>query len=135
VKVLLDCNIWISLAISRQTDFLVQLYLKNIEIVTCEDLSSEIHDVLRRPKLRKVVPLSIANKIIELHNELTKYYSIEAIPTVISDPKDNYLFALCDTAKVNYFVTGDKLLFSKNPYNNTSIVSLSSFKDLILTSS
>ncbi|MGY4535700.1 putative PIN family toxin of toxin-antitoxin system [Mucilaginibacter sp. UYNi724] len=51
--VVLDCNIWLSLAISRQTAFLYKLYKNNIQIATCEGLFNEISDVLSRSKFKK----------------------------------------------------------------------------------
>jgi len=52
------------------------------------------------------------------------------IPDVVSDPKDNYLFALSAKSKADYLVTGDKLLLAVGKYKKTQLVNLSNFKKI-----
>jgi predicted nucleic acid-binding protein len=50
---------------------------------------------------------------------------------VVTDEKDNYLFALCRISNADYFITGDKLLLAVNEYYKTSILNLADFKNII----
>ncbi len=84
--------------------------------------------MLSRSKLKKFVDKFIIEKIIKTHDLITREYILTAIPDVVSDKKDNYLFALCLEARADYFITGDKLLLKVNTYNHTKIIALSDFK-------
>jgi predicted nucleic acid-binding protein len=56
---------------------------------------------------------------------------LNEIPSVVTDEKDNYLFALCTKSEADYFVTGDKLLLDVGNYNKTTVISLAEFKALL----
>ena len=68
--------------------------------------------------------------MIEFYDQYTTHYDLDAIPEVVNDPKDNYLFALCLKSDAAYFVTGDKLLLEKEFYKKTAILNLAMFKQL-----
>jgi putative PIN family toxin of toxin-antitoxin system len=64
--VVLDCNIWVSLAINSQIDFIADLSDNGIIIATCTTLRNEITDVLRRPSLSKFISQLSILKVVEL---------------------------------------------------------------------
>ncbi len=115
----LDCNIWVSLTINRR------------QIASCEALRSEITAVLARPKLRKFVPLESVPKVAKLHDLITKTYKLADIPKIVSDNKDNYLFALCAKSKADYLVSGDKIVLQINSHGQTKMITLSELERLI----
>ena len=127
----LDCNIWITLTLNREIDFLADLSDEGITLATCELLRNEINSVLNRPKFSRYISTSDIDKVIELHALVTKNYTIGKIIKVTADKNDDYLFALCIKAKVDYLVTGDKLLLSVNKYKRTEIITLSQLRGLI----
>ena len=108
--IVLDCNIWISLTINRKLEYIVRMTEAGIKIASCNELRSEITDVLARPKLQKFIPPESVAKVAELHDLVTKPYKLVNIPEIVSDSKDNYLFALCAKSKANYLVSGDKIV-------------------------
>ena len=56
MKVILDCNIWISFLLSRQDCLLKKMLMDTrFDIYICEELLSEIINVARRDKIRKRV--------------------------------------------------------------------------------
>lgn len=110
--VVLDCNIWITLVINRHIDFIVKLAESGIELASCPTLKGEITDVLNRPKLKKFVLSDSVAKVARLHDLITKTYKISTIPEVVTDEKDNYLFALCAKSKADYLISGDKLVLA-----------------------
>jgi putative PIN family toxin of toxin-antitoxin system len=126
--VVLDCNIWIILAINAQTDFIADLSDNGIIIASCSTLKNEITDVLNRPKLSKYISTSQITKVVELHQVVTANYLIDKILNVVADPKDNYLFALSEKSKADYLVTGDKLLLEIKEYKKTKVITLADFR-------
>ncbi len=123
--VVLDCNIWISLTINRRLDYIVRMAETGIRIASCRELRAEITDVLARPKLQKFVPPESVAKVAELHDLVSKTYKLTNIPQIVSDGKDNYLFALCAKSNANYLVSGDKIVLQVGIYENTTMVTLS----------
>lgn len=47
------------------------------------------------------------------------------------DEKDNYLFDLAYTAKLNYIITGDKPLLNMKSVNKIQIISFVAYKKLL----
>jgi len=129
--VVLDCNIWVSLTINSQIDFIADLSDNGIVIATCTTLKNEITDVLRRPKLRKFISEPDVQKVIALHDFVTTGYLLHKIPDIITDPKDNYLFALALKSKADFLVTGDKLILEVIEYKKTKIIKLNDFKTIV----
>ena len=130
MTVVLDCNIWVSLTINSQIDFIADLSDNGIIIASCETLRKEIIDVLSRPKLSKFISKSDINKVVELHDLVTTSYPTGKILHVVDDLKDNYLFALSAKTKADFLVTGDKLLLQVKKYMKTKIITLADFKEI-----
>ena len=53
MKVILDCNIWISFLIGHQAKSIQQILTDTrFDVYICDELLEEIHDVCSRPKIR-----------------------------------------------------------------------------------
>jgi len=128
--VVVDCNIWITLAINRQIDFIADLSDNGITIAGCPELRTEIISVLSRPKLSKFISTLQTNKVVELYDLVTTSYKLGKIPHIVLDLKDNYLFALADKSKADYLVTGDKLLLEVKEYKKTKTITLADFREI-----
>jgi putative PIN family toxin of toxin-antitoxin system len=128
--VVLDTNIWISLALNKQLDFIEVLNSREVVIASCDQLLDELITVLLRPKFRKYFSKDYIEELIHFHELTTTFFEVNKITEVVADEKDNYLFALCKSAKADYFITGDKLLLNVDKYDNSSIITLSTFKTL-----
>jgi|SRR5690606_37037957 len=124
MTIVLDCNIWISLTINRRLDYIVRMAETGIKIASCNELKAEITDVLTRPKLQKFVPPESVSKVAELHDLVSKTYKLTEIPEIVSDGKDNYLFALCAKSKASYLVSGDKVVLEVGMYEKTTMITL-----------
>ena len=129
--VVLDSNIWISFALNMQLDFVASLHENKIKIAGCKHLLDELIIVTSRPKFKKYFSGNYLEKFILFYQVTTTNFAIANIEPVVSDEKDNYLFALCKAAKADYFVTGDKLLLSVNKYQETSVITLTDFKNIV----
>ncbi|WP_184544835.1 putative toxin-antitoxin system toxin component, PIN family [Mucilaginibacter sp. FT3.2] len=99
-----------------------------VTIATCRELQDELIDVLLRPKFKKYFSETYIKQLIQFYKLTTKPFEINEIIKVVTDEKDNYLFALCETAAANFFITGDKLLLKVKSYKNTFVISLAEFK-------
>jgi putative PIN family toxin of toxin-antitoxin system len=128
--VVIDCNIWITLSINSQIDFIADLSDKGIVIPTCTTLRNEITNVLNRPKLAKFISSGTITKVVELHDTVTTIYTLGKIEYVVADTKDNYLFNLSEKSKADYLVTGDKLLLEIKNYKKTKVITLAKFREM-----
>jgi len=129
--VVIDSNIWVSLAINQQLELIASLHKNGATIVSCKNLLDELLDVLFRPKFKKYFTKTYIEKLVHLHQFVTTAYNITEIENVVSDEKDNYLFALCKISNADYFITGDKLLLTVKNYHKTAIITLTDFKNVL----
>ena len=130
MTVILDCNIWVTLAINGEFGFIADIFDTEITIVSCDELKREIENVLNRPKLKRYVSGEQSVKMIALHDLSTTFFKPGKLLSVTKDPFDDYLFALALKSKADYLVTGDKLLLDVVTYKNTRVISLSDFRIL-----
>ncbi len=126
--IVLDCNIWITLTINSQLDFIADLFDNEVIIASCVELKKEIVDVLNRPRIKKYIGDIEIAKVVELHDLVTTYLKPGKLKPITKDPKDDYLFALALKSKANYLVTGDKLLLEVDRYKNTRVISFREFR-------
>ena len=129
--VVIDSNIWVSLAINQQLELIASLHKNGATIVSCKNLLDELLDVLFRPKFKKYFTKTYIEKLVHLHQFVTTAFNITEIENVVSDEKDNYLFALCKISNADYFITGYKLLLTVKNYHKTAIITLTDFKNVL----
>jgi putative PIN family toxin of toxin-antitoxin system len=130
MTVIFDCNIWITFTLNRQIDVFTNLFDSGVEIASCIHLKSELEDVLRRRKFHKLLTDEYVLKTLELHDLVTKTHKLGKLISITTDPKDDYLFALCSKSRADYLVTGDKLVLNVEKYKHTEIISLNRFKEI-----
>ena len=130
MKVILDCNIWISFLLSRQDCLLKKMLMDTrFDIYICEELLSEIINVARRDKIRKRVSENELQQLLKIIDAFCKKTTISQIAeSIIRDPKDLYLLSLAETIDANYIVSGDKDLTDLNQHLRTRIIKLADFK-------
>ena len=128
--VVIDCNIWITLSINGQIDFIADLSDNGIIIASCTTLRDEITDVLNRPKLSKFILPAVVNKVVELHDTVTTTYPLGKNHNIVADQKDNYLFSLSEKSKADYLITGDKLLLEIKKHKKTKLITLADFREI-----
>ena len=130
MRVILDCNIWISFLLSKQDCLLKRMLMDTrFDIYVCEELLSEIINVARRDKLRKRVSEKELQQLLKIIDAFCIKTTISQIAeSIIRDPKDVYLLSLAETIDANYIVSGDKDLTELNQHLKTRIVKLADFK-------
>ena len=130
MKVILDCNIWISFLLSRQDCLLRRMLMDTrFDIYICDELLAEIVNVARRDKIRKRVSEAELQQLLKIIDAFCEKTTISQIAeSIIRDPKDLYLLSLAETIDANYIVSGDKDLTDLNQHLKTRIVKLADFK-------
>ncbi|MEZ2338339.1 putative toxin-antitoxin system toxin component, PIN family [Mucilaginibacter sp. RCC_168] len=128
--IVIDCNIWITLSINGQIDFIADISDNGVTVASCEMLRNEIINVINRPKLAKFISPSTTKKVIELHDTVTTVYQLGKIEFVVTDPKDNYLFALSEKSKADYLITGDKLVLQVKKHKRTKVITIADFRTI-----
>ena len=67
MRVILDCNIWISFLLSKQDCLLKRMLMDTrFDIYVCEELLSEIINVARRDKIRKRVSENELQQLLKI---------------------------------------------------------------------
>lgn len=130
MKVILDCNIWISFLLSRQDCLLRRMLMDTrFDIYICEELLAEIVNVARRDKIRKRVSEAELQQLLKIIDAFCEKTTIDHIAeSIIRDPKDLYLLSLAETIDADYIVSGDKDLTDLNQHLRTRIIKLADFK-------
>lgn len=131
MKVIIDCNIWISFLLGRQTE-LTQRILTDpkIEVYICKELLYEIQEVTQREKIRKYVNSDDVSTLFSLLHIYCKFVKIHRkAVSPIRDAKDLYLLSLAETVKADIIVSGDKDLLVLEKHGKTRMVTLANFKE------
>ena len=130
MKVILDCNIWISFLLSRQDCLLRRMLMDTrFDIYICDELLAEIVNVARRDKIRKRVSEAELQQLLKIIDAFCEKTTIDHIAeSIIRDPKDLYLLSLAETINADYIVSGDKDLTDLNQHLRTRIIKLADFK-------
>ena len=135
MKVILDTNLWISFLIGHQTN-LVRRMLTDLrfDVYVCGHLIEEIRNVANRDKIRRRVTASDVEDLLSIINAFCQFATIETkvAPTVVRDPKDLYLLSLADTIGADYIISGDADLTDLGQHNQTKIIKLADFKEMML---
>jgi len=129
--VIFDCNIWVSLFITKQLPLLRQfLTSSEIQFFTTQELENEIRTVLLRKKIRKYVDVRAVEIFIYQISRYCEKIEIDGkcADVNIRDPKDIYLVTLSEETKADYLVSGDKDLLVIGEYKVTKFITLSEFK-------
>ena len=134
MKIIIDCNIWISFLLGKQ-DYLLKRMLTDIrfDIYICDELLNEIADVARRNKIKKRVSENETRQLLKIMDAYCCHTTIsKQAQTNIRDPKDLYLLSLAETIEATYIISGDKDLTDLKFHKQTQIMKLTDFKDLML---
>lgn len=134
MKIILDTNIWISFLIGHQVQTVFRILTDpRFEVFVCPQLIEEIKSVADRSKILKYLkPNDLAELLSIIHafchnREIKRSTSFSAV----RDVKDLYLLSLSETVKADYIVSGDADLTDLVSHNQTHIIKLSEFKQML----
>jgi putative PIN family toxin of toxin-antitoxin system len=127
-KTVFDANIWISYFINGKTTEIVEMIMNDdVVLHRSAELTDELTEVMRRPKLEKYFPDGII-RYIEFYEAITGYYVVRKIFNACLDPKDNYLFDLAYQSEARFLVSGDKVVLATPVKPSLSVLKLADFK-------
>jgi putative PIN family toxin of toxin-antitoxin system len=133
MKIILDCNIWISFLIGHQISFVRQLLNDaRFQVYACERLLEEIQDVCSREKIKKYIRTDDVADLLNIIYDYCQFAIIgENTQSPIRDPKDLYLLTLAETIDAIYIVSGDKDLLDLKQHKQTRIIKLADFRQML----
>jgi hypothetical protein len=132
-RVIIDTNLWISFLISKDFEFLDKFIIdRQISLIFCDELLTEFVDVIRRPRLKPYFSDHDIEMIIDFIFQYSDFFEISSVVDICRDKKDNFLLALSKDSMADYLLTGDKDLISLQEFGNTKIITLATFKDILL---
>lgn len=133
MKIILDCNIWISFLIGHQTNLIQQILTDSrFDVYVCDELLEEIHDVSSRPKIRTRIgdeELDVFFRIIYAFCRMAKIE--RQAQSEIRDPKDLYLLSLAESINADYIVSGDADLLDLKQHKQTKLLRLIEFRKFL----
>jgi len=129
MRVAFDTNAWVSFAIGKRLTALAALLKRtDVEVLRCPQLEAELLDVVNRPKMARFINSERRELVIRLLLQSTQ--SCLLVPPFARfsrDPKDDYLLALAQQARLDYLVTGDKDLLVLGTHLQTEILTFTDF--------
>lgn len=130
MKIILDCNIWISFLIGHQTQLVQQILTDTrIDVYVCNELLEEIHSVSCRPKIRTRISDDELDDFFRIIYAFCRMAKIEQqAQSNIRDPKDLYLLSLAESVNADCIVSGDADLLELQQHKQTKMLSLAEFK-------
>ena len=133
MKVILDCNIWISFLIGHQASLMQRILTDfRIDVLTCEELLNEIQEVSERPKIRSHVSDEELEEFFRIIYAFGKMVNITTnSEAAIRDPKDLYLMSLAESTEADYIVSGDADLLELKQHKLTKMISLAELKTML----
>ncbi|WP_461109869.1 putative toxin-antitoxin system toxin component, PIN family [Spirosoma koreense] len=134
IRLVIDANWFISACISRNSRrTLYYKIIKNahLQIYYSSELLTEFEGVISRPKFSKVIrPHQVAR-----FKAFTLFYlhevSLGEIPSLSRDEADNYLLAIAESSQADFLITGDNDLLTLGTYQNTTIVTMGQFLQIV----
>ena len=133
MKIILDCNIWISFLIGHQAQW-VQRILTDLrfDVYVCDELLEEIHSVSSRDKIRARVRDDELDDFFRIIYAFCRIVKIEQkAQSKIRDPKDLYLLSLAESIGADFVVSGDADLLDLKQHKQTKMLKLVDFKKLM----
>ena len=133
MKVILDCNIWISFLIGHQAQWIQQILTNTrFDVYVCDELLEEIHNVSSRDKIRTRVSdeeLDDFFRIIYAFGRMAKID--QQVKSIIRDPKDLYLLSLAESVEADYIISGDADLLELQQHKRTKMLKFADFRKLL----
>ncbi len=133
MKIILDCNIWISFLIGHQAQWIQRILTDlRFDVYVCDELLEEIHSVSSRDKIRARVSDEELDDFFRIIYAFCRIVKIEQkAQSEIRDPKDLYLLSLAESIGVDFVVSGDADLLDLKQHKQTKMLKLVDFKKLM----
>ena len=111
MRLVIDTNILVSALISGASlsAHLIELWREGMfDLLTAEEQIEELMRVSRYPRIRQILPVALAGRLINEMRVLAVLVHDLPRVDVSPDPFDNYLLSVALTGGADFLVTGDK---------------------------
>ena len=133
MKVIFDCNIWVSFLIGHHlTEMREILNSPTIAVYSCPQLMAEVVDVTGRDKIRRHVTDADVEDLLRIIRAYC--HNVELVheaTSAVRDPKDLYLLSLAEAVDADCLVSGDADLLVLGQHKTTRLIKLSEFRSLM----
>jgi putative PIN family toxin of toxin-antitoxin system len=133
MKVLIDTNVLVSAALKDKDPEAVILFVveqPDFEWIVSPDIVTEYKAVLSRPKFG--LPENVRHQWFTLLDTFTTPVEVNATFEFPRDQKDAKFLACALAANAEFFITGDRDFTQAQKLINTTILSVSLFKKLVM---
>ena len=134
MRAIIDTNVLVSAALKDRNPEAVILWIAaqaDWEWVVSSEIMAEYKEVLSRDKFR--LPPEVRQKWFEQLDSLTTMVEVDATVQFPRDQKDAMFLACALASRADYFVTGDRDFADAKKLVSTTILSVSLFKKLLLS--
>ena len=115
LKIILDTNVLISFLISKELNFLDELFFStNVKLLFSKESLHELFEVIERPKISKYFTSIKQDSLFNQLNQVSLLIDTKSKINVCRDPNDDFLLILAKDGKADYLITGDKDLLILN---------------------
>ncbi len=131
---MVDANWFISACISRKSRrTLYYKILKNthIQVYYSPELLAEFDGVITRRKFSKVITPNQVTRFKAFALLYLQPVSLGVIPQLSRDRDDDYLLAISESCQADFLITGDDDLLTLGTYQNTTIVTMGQFLQIL----
>ena len=135
MRVVIDTNILVSalIAAAGNPAAIVNAWLDGkFTLLTSDEHDGELLATLTKPKIAALIKPHKAGRLVNQIRKLAEH--VGELPDVqrSSDPKDDFLLAMCEAGQADYLVTGDKSgLLALERHKTARIVSARDFAALL----
>ena len=130
-RVVVDTNCWISFLIGRRLTRLVDLLSDEcVQLVVCDELLAEIHEVTQRPKFARYFPEKEVDSLIEFMLIISEHYEPQQVVRLCRDEADDYLLSLALESHAHFLITGDQDLLVLSKVGSCRIVDVVTFEQI-----
>ena len=130
-KIIIDTNWWISFIASKKSFGLPSFFFGDIFFCFSKELMIEIRTVLQYEHIVKRINQTNLQTFIFFEQNIARIFEVKSNVTICRDPKDNFLLALAKDAQADFLISSDPDLLTLQQFENTSIVTLQQFLEII----
>ena len=132
MKVVVDTNVLISALVGHgKPRRLITLLLEAHEIIISKEMTTELIEVLRRAKFRKIKNRHVDNFLSILVGRAKLVRVEDRLNVMVEDPDDNLVLGTACGGRANYLVSGDKHLLKLKQFRSIRIVSVREMLELL----
>jgi putative PIN family toxin of toxin-antitoxin system len=133
MRIIIDTNIFVIALIGKGSPKLTEwLADKKFILLFSEESYSELIEVIKRPKFKKLFTSERIITLLDLLEKIIEIVEVKSKTDICRDKKDNFLLNLAKDGFADYLITEDLDLLEIKKYFKTKIVKYKQFTNEIL---